>query len=64
MCDICQSFPCLPRCPNFDNYKSVGRCANCGDVIYSCYEFYTDKEKNLFCTEECAIDFYGIKNAD
>lgn len=66
MCDVCQHNPCHPYCPNYDGMHVVGACEHCGQAIYSTDEFYTDETHTLFCSEDCAKDYYGIKetNAD
>ena len=63
MCDICQSYPCLSRCPNYKE-KKVGECQWCGNDIYDRCEIFQDNEGNIFCSKDCAIDFHGIKELD
>ena len=62
MCAICHSAPCHPRCPNAPESKVRGYCEQCNEELREDYEYYTDNEKNKFCSEECAIKYYGIKS--
>ena len=44
-----------------------GACKNCLEnrktftALTSDYEAYIDDEKNLFCSEECAMEYHGIR---
>ena len=63
MCDICGQTPCNTRCPNAE-IKIIGNCAYCTDEIESENVSYTDNIGNMFCCEECAKEYYGIKEND
>ena len=63
MCDVCGQAPCANRCPNHED-RIIGTCATCGKDIWDYYERYTDYDGNLFCDEDCAKDFYGIREDD
>lgn len=44
----------------------IGYCINCFNkskftILTSDYEAYIDDEKNLFCSEECAMEYHGIR---
>jgi len=41
--------------------KYIGECALCGADIYNKYTYVTDKDGNVFCDREDAMDFYGIR---
>lgn len=60
MCDICHQNPCSPRCPNADD-GIIGKCIYCDDEIMNYNMFYTDDMGNLFCSESCALKYYGIE---
>ena len=60
MCEICQQYPCHSQCPNYE-YHKVGTCDKCGKDLYEEYEIWTDDNGNEFCSEDCAKDYYGIK---
>ena len=63
MCQECGCIDCHPRCPNY-KYNKVGNCENCGEALYEECEIWTDDDGNKFCSENCAIEFYGIKEID
>lgn len=63
MCEICQQYSCHPQCPNYE-YHKVGTCDKCGEDLYEEYEIWTDDDGNKFCSDDCAKDFYGIKEMD
>ena len=60
MCNICGRYKCPPECPNYE-YHKVGICEQCGEELYEEYEIWTDDNGNKFCSEDCAKDYYGIK---
>lgn len=60
MCEYCLKSPHDCRCPNAQ-IEFIGNCAECGEPISTAYEYYIDNENNLFCREECAIAYHGIK---
>ena len=63
MCQECGYTTCPPRCPNYKCHK-VGVCSKCGEDLYEEYEIWTDDDGNKFCSEDCAKDYYGIKEID
>lgn len=63
MCQECWQSPCHPRCPNSEHY-TVGNCSKCGEELYEYYEIWTDCDNNKFCSEDCAKDYYGIKEME
>ena len=63
ICDICRRSPCHPNCPNHKCNK-VGSCDKCGNDLYEEYEIWTDNDGNKFCSEDCAKDYYGIKEME
>ncbi len=42
----------------------IGKCVVCGEILTTDYEYCTDDDKNLFCTKECALDFYGVREVN
>ncbi len=60
MCDICRQSSCHPQCPNY-KYHKTGTCGKCGEDLYEECEIWTDDNGSRFCSKDCAIDFYGIK---
>ena len=63
MCEICHSYPCNTRCPNWEG-KQIGECAECGNEIYAEFSFFKDNEDNMFCSEECAKEYHEIKEVE
>lgn len=43
--------------------KIIGRCAEvgCQEILTDDYTYYSDFEGNLFCSHECALTFYGVR---
>ena len=39
MCEICRSYPCHPRCPNYIPPKASNYCSICGEGIYEGEEY-------------------------
>ena len=39
MCDLCNSYPHLPGCPNAPEPKGLTRCDECGEPIYDGEEY-------------------------
>lgn len=65
MCEICRQNPCDPRCPNADTMENIiGRCDRCGDEISANYTYWIDEADNIFCSRDCAIEYYGIKETE
>ena len=63
MCYICGKNPCHWQCPNYE-CREAGTCDKCGETLYTEYEIWTDDDGNKFCSEDCAKDYYGIKEMD
>ena len=42
----------------------IGKCVVCGEVLTTDYEYCTDDDGNLFCTTECALEFYGVREVE
>ena len=61
MCKICLSNPCLSRCPNSPKPKIIGHCKYCCVFLREDYEYFTDKDNNSFCSEECALKYHDVK---
>ena len=61
MCNECRQTVCHPLCPNATEPKVMGRCAKCGDDLREDYVYYTDNENNKFCSDDCAMEYHGIK---
>lgn len=65
MCKLCLSYPCDKRCPNsYIPLRYVGHCKQCDTKILDDETYYKDNEENMFCSEECAEEYYGIKEID
>lgn len=62
MCDVCWQIPCHPRCPNAPEPKIRGYCEQCGEGLREDYEYYTDDKDNKFCSDGCALEYYGVKS--
>ena len=43
--------------------KIIGRCAEvgCQEIMTDDYTYYVDYEGNIFCSHECALKFYGVR---
>ncbi len=63
MCEICGYGTCHPRCPNAEA-KILGICAFCADELEAGYAIFKDDEGNLFCSVDCALEHYGIKETE
>lgn len=61
MCSECRQTPCHPRCPNALEPPIRGYCEHCKGQLREDYEYYTDNEDNKFCSEDCALEYHGIK---
>lgn len=64
MCEICRQTPCHNMCPNAEPPEVVGHCKNCTDELTADETYFTDSESNAFCSEECALKFYGVHEED
>lgn len=48
----------------------IGRCYNCYKnhkvftILTSDYQTFKDRHDNLFCSEECALEYYGVEEYD
>lgn len=60
ICDICGRYPHNSRCPNYETHV-YGECANCGFEILKDEEYDTDDARMLFCSDECAMQYHGIR---
>lgn len=48
-----------------DDVRPIGRCAECGELIYdNSNEIHLDAEQNYFCSLECSMNFYGIHKSE
>ena len=63
MCSICGFIQCPIGCPNYIENK-IKICDNCKVDIYEREKIWTDSEGNIFCCEECAKEYHGIKEMD
>ena len=61
MCVECRQIPCNSKCPNAPNPKVRGYCQQCRRELREDYEYYTDEIGNIFCSEDCALEYYGVK---
>ena len=64
MCRECGYIPCHPRCPNAIEPMVRGRCVHCYIDLREDYEYYTDNEGNKFCSDDCALEYHGIKSKE
>lgn len=65
MCEICRSNPCDPMCPNSDAEPAIiGICEQCKSEINAANIYAVDDEDNMFCNEECAKKYHGIKERE
>lgn len=60
MCDICMRTPHAHNCPNATR-EVAGRCEWCGAELEKGDEYYKDGSNLLFCSTECALDYYMIQ---
>lgn len=61
MCNECRQMPCHPLCPNAPEPKVRGRCRQCEKEMREDYVYYIDNEDNKFCSDDCALEYHGIK---
>ena len=61
ICEICRQYPCNARCPNAPEPKICGHCEQCGEELREDYEYYVDNEEHKFCSDDCALEYHGIK---
>ena len=63
MCKICGFTNCPPGCSNYEP-RIIGRCDKCGEKLYEGYELWADYDGHRFCCEDCAKEYYEIKEVD
>lgn len=61
ICELCYSSPCAYGCPHAPEPKKIGYCYNCEVPIREDFECYEDRDNNLFCSTECALEYYEVK---
>ena len=62
MCEYCHYIGRHhPMCPNAPQPKIRGYCEHCEDPLREDYEYYTDNDGNKFCSDDCALEYHGIK---
>ena len=64
MCEICRQTPCPEMCPNADPPKVIGYCDQCDCAITADNIYFTDNSDNTFCSDDCAMEFYGIRETE
>ena len=64
MCDVCRQTPCPPMCPNADAPKVIGHCDHCEAELLADTTFFIDYADNTFCSETCALAFYGVREEE
>ena len=64
MCEICKQAHCLSKCPNADEPKFVDTCDRCSEELREDYTYWTDVDGHKFCSEDCAIEYYQIEEAE
>lgn len=52
------------RCPNTPETKVMGYCEKCDDELIKDYEYYTDSNNKKFCSDDCAIEYHGIRSKE
>ena len=58
MCEICRSYPCHPRCPNYIPPKASYHCSICQEGIYNGEE-YIENDDGEYAHWEC---FDGMRD--
>lgn len=64
ICKVCGYSICNSRCPNAPEPKVLGKCEQCEEELREDYEYYTDNNDNKFCSEDCALEYHGIKSKE
>lgn len=64
MCEICRSDPCNARCPNASEPEIMGICVKCGENLREDYGYFEDSYGNVFCSQECAVNYHGIEEKE
>jgi len=59
VCVVCNRTPCHPACPNAVDV-TVDGCTMCFADIKAANAYYKDDNGNLFCSMDCALEYYGI----
>ena len=66
MCEICRSYPCHPRCPNYILPKAYYYCSICNEGIYDGEE-YIENDFGEYAHWDCfsgtkdLLDFLGYR---
>lgn len=63
MCEICMRSPHAPNCPNA-THKVVGQCEECGVELEQGDKYYIDYNHLLFCSADCALDYYMVREVE
>lgn len=64
MCDLCRQNPCHNMCPNAEPVKVIGLCDWCERELRADETYFTDDNDNIFCCQECALNYYGVREED
>ena len=66
MCEICRSYPCHPRCPNYIPPKASHYCSICNEGIYDGEE-YIENDCGEYAHWDCIngtkdlLEWFGYK---
>ena len=52
MCQLCRSYPCNFRCPNYVSPKATNYCSICNEGIYDGEE-YIENDRGKYAHWEC-----------
>ena len=63
-CPICQSNPHNHLCPYAPEPRCRGQCKTCYTILREDYNYITDTEGNIFCSEECFKEYHGYKEKE
>lgn len=63
MCNVCLQTPCDPRCPNAPD-NILGRCKECGVLLWDHDDVWFDNDDNIFCSNSCAVAYHNIRERD
>ena len=65
MCEYClRVIGHHPSCPYSPEPEIRDYCLQCNEPLREDYEYYSDNENNNFCSEDCAIEYHGIKSKE
>ena len=64
MCEYCHKHPHDSRCPNAPEPRVRGYCEQCGEDLREDYEYYIDNNDHKFCSNDCAVEYHGIKSKE